>query len=109
MLMQTSGLGSLKPNVVMFGMRHRKKSNKAQAPDSQGGAPAPETTWSDDTNAKGAQNYVNALRDCFDMGLGVMVGSGLDKLDWTAASAYEGKVKPDFETGVNTIDVLVVD
>lgn len=86
MLVQLSGLGRLKPNVVVMGYKEN---------------------WRSPDESEKIKEYVSIIRDCFDMNLGVMVPRGLDRFDWTASSVFDNKETPfrNEETAVNTIDI----
>ena len=63
MLIQTAGLGAMRPNTVLLGYKEDwRESSQEEVGD-----------------------YVNLLRKAFHMRLGVMVGRGLRTIDWDAS------------------------
>eukprot|EP00497_Spongosphaera_streptacantha_P000917 TRINITY_DN1624_c0_g1_i1.p1 TRINITY_DN1624_c0_g1~~TRINITY_DN1624_c0_g1_i1.p1 ORF type:complete len:305 (+),score=65.43 TRINITY_DN1624_c0_g1_i1:192-1106(+) len=74
MLVQLSGLGNLKPNVVVFGMKQDWQVFRETEKD-----------------RKKVVEFVRVIRDCFRMSMGVMVTAGLERFDWKAPSAYGPK------------------
>jgi len=84
-LVQMSGLGRLKPNVVVMGYKEDWQKKRKIEPEN-------------------VKEYVNMVADCFKMRLGVMICRGLEKFAWTE-TALSNLEEEDAESGVSTMDI----
>eukprot|EP00494_Astrolonche_serrata_P023878 UN24136 len=93
MLLQITGLGVLKPNTLVLGYKEKFWLDERMSTAEILGGPT-------------TVDYVNIVRDCFNMGFNCMICRNLDALSWHEENAY---AKDDnifsLEQGLNTIDV----
>ena len=62
-LLQTCGLGNLRPNTLLIGFRHN---------------------WRRDINK--SREYIEVIRDCLEMGYGILILRNFQYVDWRAKS-----------------------
>jgi solute carrier family 12 sodium/potassium/chloride transporter 2 len=70
MLMQSAGIGNIRPNTAMFGYMENWKDKEAEE----------------------VNGYVGAIRDAFNFDKHVMVVRGVDHVDWSKPKSSEGTI-----------------